>query len=314
MSDVEYNLLDVPNRYQDVIQRMAVMHALRAQLPNTDEQVRAATYAMIEQWRARIGTLAAAGWEPKTGPNCQHVIAYARNCRPTFCMTTYKMRPCSNRLICPWCYARWVREVWMNIDGSFPAPDPIEPDPLELEAGREFRSIVLENGVSDAGQSHRTVFRFHLVERHHVFYRPVVPTDNPRGITLADQLTGILQQVELRRKEIVRQVDPVGAFIYTTVEPYDQGRQWKLHHRQLFKMTPEQDFPANIAENTNGSLRRFARPARRVILQAVARACRYPTALMVGDAERTVQLLDIRRRSNFRGHARFRGFRNRQYE
>lgn len=314
MSDIQHELRVVPNRYKDVIQRMAVLYPIQNGLPQTAEQVRTATSSLIETWRARIGALSTAGWEPSVGERANHSLLYARNCRPTFAMSTRSTRPCHNRLVCPFCYARWVREIWLNIDGNFPAPDPVEPDPLEVENGREFRAITLDGQVEDAIETHNSVFRFHLVERHHTFYRPVVPNPNPNSLTLEATLARLLQDIEDQRQFIVRLVDPVGAFIYTTLEPFDEGRQWKIHHRQLFKMTPEQDFPLAVAENTQGSVVRFERPSRRTILGAVARVCRYPLQLIRGDAERTVQLLDIRRRYNFRGHARFRGFRSRKYE
>ena len=309
MSDVEFQYGNVPNRYQDVIQRMTTLYPLRG-IGTTDAQVKAKVRELHEQWRARVGSLTTAGWEPSQGARAQHSILYARNCLPTFVLTNRKTRPCKNRLLCPFCYARWTREVWQAIDGNFPAPDPIEEiAEAESEAGRELRSIMPDDDVEDR-EHHTTVFRFHLVERHHTFYRPVVAGDN----TLAHTLAGLLQDIENQRKNVVRLVDPVGAFIYTTLEPTDDCREWKIHHRQLYKMIPEQDFPQEIADNTTGSVTRFERPTRRVILSATARACRYPIKLMTGDAERTLQLLDVRRRSNFRGHARFRSFRNSRYE
>lgn len=313
MSDIEFEFRGVPNRYQDVIQRMAVLYPLRG-VCTGDEQVRERTKALLNQWRARIGALVTCGWEPKRGQS-QKTILYCRNCRPTFVITDRPTRPCRLVLVCPFCYARWVREVWLSIDGSFPAPDPVpEVQDAESEAGRELRSIMLDGDVADAEPRHSTVFRWHLIERHHTFYRPVLPPGNPNGTTIAEQLSGILQSIENSRRGTVSLVDPAGAFLYTTIEPWDEGREWKIHHRQLYKMSPEQAFPAELSENLDGGVTRYERPSRKVILSAVARVCRYPTELITGDAERTVQLLDIRRRSGFRGHARYRGFRSSSYE
>ena len=117
------------------------------------------------------------------------------------------------------------------------------------------------------------------------------------------------------RQQIVQLVDPVGAFLYTTIEPTDDLQHWKIHHRQLFKLLPDQQFPADIAAATNGRVKREDRPTRREVMQAVAHVCRYPTALITGDAERTVQLLTARQHVRFKSNASFRGFRTpKQYE
>ena len=314
MSDVIFKFQAVPNRYQDVIQRMAVLYALR-QPAQTAHDVVELTQQLVDQWRARIGALTSAGWEPSAGTRANHSILYARNCKPTFVMTLQRTRPCHNRLVCPFCYARWVREVWQMIDAEFPAPDPVAPTTEETEAGRVLRSIALDTESEEPALPHRTTFRFHLVERHHYFTRPVLPEGNPQGLTLFQNLAGLLNNIEQQRSAVVDMVDPVGAFIYTTIEPDEQRQHWRLHHRQIFKLTPDQEFPKSIEDATSGRLTRYDRPTRKDILQIVARVCRYPVTLITGDPERTVQLLTARRNTNFRGYSRFRSFRRtRQYD
>jgi len=312
MSDIEYEFSAVPNRYQDVVQRMAVLYALYRPVGDNNDAIRSITKATLDGWRARVGTLTAAGWEPSRGQRAAHSILYARNCKPTFVMTDKRTRPCNNRLVCPFCYARWVRQVWMQIDSCFPAPSRPGPSAEELELGRELRAITLdEEPIED--EDRRVQFPWHLVERHHTFYMDVVPADNPLDLDVRGYLVELLRNLQDIRGNTVRRVDPVGAFIYTTVEPSEDGRQWKFHHRQLFKLTANHEFSPELVSQTDGPVVRHVRPTRRVILQAVARACRYPIALMRGDAERTVQLLEARRALNFRGHSRFRSFRRTQH-
>ncbi len=308
MSDVKFQFYAVPNRYQDVIQRMAVLYPLRGQASDADG-VRRHTQDLLDQWRARIGALTSAGWEPRQGSSSNHSILYARNCIPTFAITGHRTRCCMHKLICPFCYARWTRDIWRSIDADFPVPDPVEPTPEETEAGRELRSIMLDTDVEEQPRAHQNVFRFHLVERHHYFFRPVLPEDNSQGITLAQNLAGLLNNIEEGRSRLVSLVDPIGAFVYTTLEPWNQGQQWRIHHRQIFKLLPGQDIPEEIVASTTGRITRFQRPTRKDILKVVARVCSYPKGLITGSAERTVQLLAVRRAINFRGYGRFRSFR-----
>lgn len=304
MPDVDFTLYAVPNRYQDVVQRMAVLSAIR-QPAWTSDQVRELTVKLIDQWRARVGSLTSAGWEPSTGNRAQHSILYARNCRPAFVMTSPPTRPCRNVLVCPWCYARWVRDVWAVIDTDMPAPDPpVTPDET-TEDGREYRSIILDT-ANDEPVDNRAFFRFHLLERHHTYYRPL--TDG--GRTVEQTLTVLMNGIAQSRKLLVDRVDPIGAFIYTTIEPWERGQQqWKIHNRQVFKLTPEQDFPADIVQSTHGRVTRYERPTRKEILRIIARTCRYPVELITGDADLTARLIMTRRAIRFRGHERFRSFR-----
>ncbi len=308
MADVEFQFYGVPNRYQDIVQRMAVLYPFRGQSRNSDD-VRRQTQEMLDQWRARIGSLTSAGWEPHLGARSQHSISFVRNCKPTFAISGHRTRCCNLNMLCPFCYARWVREIWMAIDADFPAPDPIPRTVDEEAAGRELRAIMLDEEPEEPVRQFNNVFRFHVVERHHYFTRPVLPLDNQQGITLTQNLTGLLQNIVQGRRQLIEMVDPVGAFVYTTLEPFNNGTEWRIHHRQIFKLTPEQDIPTPLAESTRGRITRYNRPTRRDILQIVARVCRYPKGLITGNPDRTVQLLATRRAIKFHSFARFRSFR-----
>ena len=312
MSDLTFELGAVPNRYQDVVQRMAVLYELR-RVAETTAEVGPLTEDLIRQWRARIGAITNGGWSPRLAARGANAVNFARNCRPTFVISRPATRPCNHRLICPFCYARWVREIWQQIDGNFPAPDP-EAEEEHAFNGREMRALLLDDEtLTDENRTHSSTFRFHLVARKHTFYRDVLPSPNPHGMTVPEHLTDLLADIRVRRAEIIKMVDPVGAFLYTTIEPWNGGTQWKMCHRQLFKMLPTKEFPSEIAIHTNGYVTRYARPTRKVIMKAVAKACQYPAGLMTGDAERTVELLAARQQSNFRGYGKFRSFRNQRH-
>ncbi|MEQ8637418.1 hypothetical protein [Gimesia maris] len=206
-----------------------------------------------------------------------------------------------------------MREIWQHIDGNFSAPDPAVTEETTFD-GREMRAVLLdEDTISDEARTQSATFRFHLVHRKHTFYRDVVPSPNPEGLSVVDNLSLLLSGIQQQRANIIGMVDPVGAFIYTTIEPANGGTQWKICYRQLFKLLPTSVFPPEIAIRTEGHVIRYARPTRKVIMKAVAKACQYPTGLITGDVGRTVELLTTRQQSNFRGYGKFRSFRNKRH-
>ncbi len=312
MADVDFRFYTVPNRYQDLVQRVAVLYPLRGPATNVD-MILDQTADTVNQWRARITALTDVGWQPRTtDASSRYSILYARNCKPTFAMSWHMTRACLHKAVCPFCYARWVRGVWLDMDHNFPAPEP-EQDPiaeLEHEMGRSLRVISIDEQLDpDAPTRRDTTFRFHLIERHHYFSRPVLPVDEP-NVTLAKNLSDMLKRIQESRATVVNMVDPVGAFMYTTIEPWNDGREWRVHHRQLFKVLPTQQLPAELVAQTAGRIVRHERPSRKEVLQVVGRICRYPLGMMVGNPTLTVQLLTVRKMVNFRAYARFRSFRN----
>jgi len=321
MGDVHFTLGAIPNRYPDLVQRSAVLYPLypnRARNAHSVDSIREMTSSLIDRWRARIGALTDAGWMQDGAYDQAHTILYARNCRPTFALNRPSTRPCRRRSVCPFCYARWVRDVWVTIDKAFPAPDPSSSGrrmartrSLDMTV-TELRNepSIEEAEAGDPEYETTYTFPFHLIEREHSFVRDVVSGD----YSIADNLACILRDSSRGRASFVSQIDPAAAFLYTTVEPHDDGRKWKFTNRQLFKVPADYEFPDEISQSTNGRVQRFDRPSRRVILRAVARACSYPTEMMIGDAERVAQLLHLRQACRIRTSAMYRGFRDLKYQ
>lgn len=306
MGDVKFSFFAVPNRYQDVVQRMAVLYPLRG-IAETGQGVREKTDELLTQWRARVGALTNAGWLPSLGGKPHHSILYTRNCRPTFAMTDRPTRVCTKTAVCPFCYARWVRDVWEAIDADFPAPDPVPGATPTFEDGRELRSIMLDQAIEEPVRRHTTEFRFHLILRHQRYTRPIYPpVDQP--ISARENLAIILQNVLAKRQELVQTVNPVGAFLYTTVTPTQDRQSWEIHNRQIFKVIPATVMPPNLS----GTVTRIERPYRREILRAVADACRYPLPMMTGDAGLVSVILDARRMIRFQSTGMYRSFRSRK--
>lgn len=285
-NDVEFGLGAVPNRYQDVIQRMTTLVPLRG-VCRGDDAVRAATMSLLGQWRSRLEELHDAGWYSTGNPRTSW---FARNCCPTFAVPTRWTRVCRQREICPFCYARRARDIWQRLSMyMFPqAPDG-------------------DAEVSAAGDGVVTAPGFHLVERRHTFRRSMFVD----GYTAEAVLVDLLRSVAEQRPETVRLVDPAGGFLFTTVTPDAENREWVFQHRQLYTIRPDQEIPQAFTDGTNGVLTRHAQLTRRELLSIVANTCRYPEELMTADPGATAKLLNVRRQWKFQSYACFRGFRQR---
>ena len=299
--DVFFRFGAVPNRYQDVVQRMAVLYPLVG-ITHSDDDVRQRTQALLEFWRSRATLLVDAGYVKRQRQD--NALNFLRNCRPAFVITTPPTRLCGLPLMCPFCYARWVRTVWESLSAGIHPASSADTESLHQADWEDIplSAITLGCGVQDEWHSRRSTQ--HLVERHHYFYRPA-PTDKTELQAFAYLLSDIIK----RRTALIKQVDPVGAFLYTTVEPWDGG-MLRIHHRQLFKLAASQAFPAEIVSNTKGSITRFEQPTRRDVLGIVARVCRYPLRVLTDSPQLVTQLFSVRREINFRGNATYRSFRD----
>jgi hypothetical protein len=300
----------MPDSYADRVQRLAVLYPLTRLCHRTGE-VYEAVERLVTMWRARVGELSNEGWRPRRGDHC---ITYARNCVPSFIYALPRNRPCRNTMICPFCYARWVRSVWQTIDSSFPNPndDPprkipaglnIEIDPMlpderlvsEHVGQRLSRSIQLD---------YPTDYRFHLIERHHSSYQPFVPPESEHK-SQGEWLPALIKGVIAARNQLVAAVDPLAAFCFTTVEPSRRG--WKFRSRQLFKVSANHRLPETLV--TNGAVRYHEQPTRKIVFSAVARTCRYPVKLFREDPFNVAILLDVKQDKRPRLSAMYRGFR-----
>lgn len=302
MTDVVFRFGNVPGRYVDKVQRIAVLYPLRDVAVNTDD-VAHKTQELINQWRARIGTLTDIGWLAESKK--AHTASYMRNCTPAFVTAYPTTRACGQRLICPSCYARWVRKIWERLDAELmPAEDT-------GVATRETRGLTLPRTMSRQTVQRRTPGYFHLIERRHTFYRPVIDEQAP-DLTVEQYLSILLRNIQHQRSETVQLVDPVGAFMYTTIEPVRRGTSWKIQHRQLFKLTPDQAFPEKLVTNVNGYVNRHDLQSidRDDLVQIIGRVCHYPVKMMTGDPLRVLQLMYVREYVKFRSNMGFRSFRN----
>jgi len=122
-SAVAFTPLYAPRRHQDVVRRHAVLVPLMG--PGGDDpKILDQVGRLIAQRRARLYALADAGLPEISGGEGQgRRLRFALNCKPSF-VVTKEQTACCNLAFCPFCWARWVYEVWVNIEHAFFADAP----------------------------------------------------------------------------------------------------------------------------------------------------------------------------------------------
>lgn len=264
---VAFTPLGVPRRHQDVVRRHAVLVPLMG--PGGDDaKILDQVTRLIVQRRARLFALAEAGLAEIAGGEARvRRLRYALNCKPSFVVTKERAASC-NLAFCPFCWARWAREVWLRVDHAFFAD------------------------ATPGGPSHR-----HLIYRSAT--RPVPAQVLGGG---GEPLDGLADYVAGRGKIRNRRDAPFGArapgvlggFEMLHVNPGgDDG--WDVSVRQVLMATPEAPDPAPVPAG-DYRLDRTTGPGRVAVRDAVAAATRYPTFLMRGDPAVAVRYLDARRR------------------
>lgn len=292
MTDSPFEFSFVPNTYADRVQRAAVLYPLigRARSPSMIVQQ---VERLVRQWRRRLVVLRDAEWVHSEGLKS---LQYARNCCPAFAYARPRTRPCSLVYVCPFCYARWVRDVWLRVDMAFPNQRRAEFNPRH--------EVTVEDPIPDAVPvMPPSAVPYQLIERHHTVYAPCPADPVERLLAIETYLRGVSQL----RPRTIRRIKPRAAFMFVSVEPH--GNSLRLRYRQLFMVAEDYELDPAMIENTHGHLRFHAAPSRQTIFGAVARVCRYPTRLMYGDPQDTALILRARQRLRFRASAMFGAFR-----
>jgi len=180
MADIEFTYDYIPSRYQDLVQRYAVLYPLTRACRSRDE-VGTQTLKLCDARRARLSALMATGWEPRS---TRTGVTFARNCLPTFIHSEQRTVPCNMRRMCPFCYARWVRGVWERVDAAC-------------------------RNCPDA----------HLIGRVDKYKVPGLPTNPANQRTPEKHIRGWIAATLLNRPQVVSLMPTFGLFCQITVEP-----------------------------------------------------------------------------------------------
>jgi hypothetical protein len=289
----------VPRRYRDIVARDAVLYPLvqfDRRTRNEDSRVIAATKQAVNMWRARTLELRDLSWAAAQGSvgSGAKPVDYMRNCRPNFVSMYPRTRTCKAWHICPFCWGRMVQSVYDTVDAAFPDTSLVEEpvavaspssDTTVLAAGeRKSRAIVMNSDdvrVAADGKRRRITplntrhFPYHLV------------TACIRSTFSAQESLPNLVDSFCKTRGRIRDIAFAGALVLTTVEY--RTKQWHLSHRYLLMLSPGTEIPPTFS--SAAGYRYVEQPTRREVMNAVARTCKYPRAMMVGDPKNSVRIL-----------------------
>jgi hypothetical protein len=291
VATVEFVFTGVPRRYPELVQQRAVLvpyvgHAVEEMIKDDDalvEQVR----LLVARWRQRVHMLAMAGWDGLAGDEPKAVLArtYACNCQPTFALTAQKTRPCRKRDVCPFCAARQVREIWVAIDHAFFA---------------DQASAKAKSGAEQGKLPRYKPSSYDLVER-------TIIIECPPRVEGKDALPLLIDQAVKSRPKRMKETTGLpgvrGAYETLFVRLTREGN-WHAEIRVIVMalrgFSVPQSWSAPSSTNAAGvsnsfKVNRHENPTRNDVLNAVARACRYPTFLLRGDPAAVVALLRLRK-------------------
>lgn len=318
MRDLQFEFGAVPQRYQDVVQRMAVLYRIRG-IGYSPNQIREKVAELQQQWRARVGALSNVGWRSRGDKPVSW--SSLRNCLPTFAFSMPYARTCDFVTICPFCYARWVRKIWLLIDQHI---DQQTVETATTDEGQMTRQLLLprmlnaegvdadrfdgdtEDVDTDIPTDDSRSSRHHWIERRHTYQRATFVEESSQAVV--ENLAALLRGIAAIRSQIVSQISPVGALVYTTIVPSADNTLWVVTNRQLFKVHSTTQVPSEWVAKTVGVLTRHVNPTRATLVRAVARTCEYPVPLLTGDAAITALMLNVRQQLKFRSFAVFRAF------
>jgi hypothetical protein len=317
-----YQVSAVPKRYVDQVQLSAVLRPVYGRL-RTDTDIIDATAWTLHYWRARASMLAEAHcypFAPKQEGGRQR-LPNAMACPVAFVMTfdgKKGRKPCSIPTICPFCWARDVREQWLNIDEVFfppPRDQRIRMVDIDHEPAKStsftHRVKDVERGAKSPYDLIRRAFTFHLPAVYRVQGAPGrfgYGDFKMHGMSffLKSRTQGwpypsMHRAVECR--ELLEPAGPVSGLLeaihFRRVADDEAGEPWEVQVRQLILATdatkvpqamPKESFPPYYHRVTS-------RPGRRAVVSAVAKTLHYPNWLIDPHVpvDRIVEYLAIRR-------------------
>ena len=285
----EYQIKKVRHYPADSASRHALAGLLddaQAVVPETtpagDEAVGKAMLRLVATWRARLNVLRTLGWQRAAGPH----MFYCANCPPvgvhTFETTAHT---CKDSQVCPFCWCRSnVYDTYERLRFAYYGHMPI-PKPRAEQVDPDERESVLPMALD----------LLEITTWVHLDHGKVtIPS------LLKDNITDT-------RANFIRRLNPFGAFQLYTVEPSDPRMKqpyWTFKQRILAVVevgSPDPPqinrsyAPRGMAVGDDACGRYFKRHTgvtEYILAGAVGRIAAYPSQMMRGSKQDTVDLLN----------------------
>lgn len=298
------------------------------------KQVASKAGDLYGMWQNRVAELGDAGWS--VAANTSKGLrdrAGAQRCRPTFFIpkgaTGFRanqargresFRTCNRTAVCPFCYARGVRDLWQRVDFAlFHAPEAL--------GRRETEAAILQQQMEDSdvsGQSQELLLGTdHESENTEAqvltqnlgvdllwwWDQRLVEPDDANNSELQRQLFDLVREewpamMNMKAPSPLRKI--TGGLQSLSVEPYtrDGKRKFLLTIRRLM-IAPHRGVTANtnetVAKRVKTEVKLLRQPTRKLVVKEFAKLMRYPTELMRGDVPLTVAALHASKYENFTG-------------
>lgn len=304
-----FRVRKVPFGYGDQVQLSAVLRPLSG-VVRTPREVLDATLRLRIRWRRQATRLSEAGWGSLGLPEPKRTLGNAISCPVAFVMTfEKKKRPCMLRTVCPFCWAREARELWLRVDDAFFPP---------LPAPRKGRVRPVDAGAGPAKAAPEKPARspYDMIVRRQAFYIPARSRITAHGVTgqaatlpafLESRSTGRPYKGLDRKPEVdrlLKEVDRKGPWgVLETIrhEPAESPTPdwaWTVTIRQVLLvphgvLVPMPFHP--ISAEGDRLHERHALPRRADVCGQVARLYRYPAALLGPDIPAVVAMLEARK-------------------
>ena len=333
-----YRVRGVPKRYQDQVQLTAVLRGPYGKLRN-DADVAAATAWTRHHWRKRATQLVEAGCYPFAADDKgKHRYPQAMSCPVTFVLIygdkqarknkdgkKQGPQPCNNT-ICPFCWARDVRDQWKKVDAAF-FPAVYEKRRVRtVDVHEPGKSTSLTHSVRDAEKRVRSpfdlirrVFTFKVPEKYIVYsmHRWDSRTQKPdyAGAPMHGMRAWLESRISGRPDPMLHRVDDCNALLEAAGpgggllesisfwrEPGDEKWPWRVQVRQLILAVDGNKVPRGLPPGSCGPKDHHVvipKPRRRLVVAAVARTLQYPYTTLLDQQTPTadvVEYLDVRRK------------------
>lgn len=247
-----------------------------------DKAVGTAMLKLVRTWRARVHVLRTLGWGKVEGKH----FFYCVNCPPVGVHTFEKVaNTCKNSQVCPFCWCRSnVYDTYERLRFTYYGHTPI-PAPKEDDEDDEEREKVLPVALDLLEITTWVKFEHSKV---------TIPALLEANITKT-------------RANLIRRLDPLGAFQLYTVEPSDPRHDapyWMFKQRILAVVAVGSDDPPEInrGEAPAGMIagddacgryfKRHTGVSERILAGAVGRIAAYPNQMIRGSRDDTVALLN----------------------
>lgn len=257
MPDQVFTITQVQKSGCALAQKKAVLWPLFSRRSMRDHEVIQDVVKLIAAWRKRVSALKIEKWHDVLA---EGKVQFTRNCPPTmvFSTTTQTVRVCNRNHICPWCYSRYVGELYEKLATFLP---------------------------------NRGAYKFPKFKLVEISNNRIAPLDE-----IKNHLGAFFTLWQKSPKNVIKLLNPQGGYYNTAIAPLTlDGKQavWKFQYHVLGMLPMTGVVPGQLNDGSRKIKVTDVR-SKKQLVNILGRVCRYPTGLMWGDPTMTVQALNAR--------------------